>query len=283
LKNLGRYEEAISSYDQALEIKPDKHEAWNNRGISLDDLGRYEEAISSYDQALEIKPDKHEAWYNRGNIHRRLGHHEQALADLHRAIELDSEYAWAIATRGQTYAQLQQYETALQDLDHAIKLDPDYTWAIGYRGELYLWLHRYEAAFSAFNHTLEKEPDNDWTYYCRALAVVLMSGISQELDATCQPSASTPTTSDAAILDLAQAIQLAQTAYDKTPKNWYDHFNLALYRLAAGHHSDAQTLYETGLKTAPGWAIGMAYRDLRDYLHLFPADETARKWCDRLS
>jgi len=60
------YEQAIASYDQALEIKPDKHQAWYNRGIALGNLGRYEEAIASYDRALEIKPDYHEAWYNRG-------------------------------------------------------------------------------------------------------------------------------------------------------------------------------------------------------------------------
>jgi tetratricopeptide (TPR) repeat protein len=59
-------EEAIASYDKALEIKPDYHEAWNNRGNALGDLGRLEEAIASYDKALEIKPDYHEAWYNRG-------------------------------------------------------------------------------------------------------------------------------------------------------------------------------------------------------------------------
>jgi Flp pilus assembly protein TadD len=52
--------------DQALEIKPDDHEAWNNRGIALGNLGRFEDAIASYDQALEIKPDFHQAWYNRG-------------------------------------------------------------------------------------------------------------------------------------------------------------------------------------------------------------------------
>src|SRR5262245_19791933 len=32
----------------------------------LDELGRYEEAVASYDQALEINPDKDDAWYNRG-------------------------------------------------------------------------------------------------------------------------------------------------------------------------------------------------------------------------
>jgi superkiller protein 3 len=40
-----------------VEFKPDKHEAWYNRGNSLGNLGRYEEAISSYDKAVEFKPD----------------------------------------------------------------------------------------------------------------------------------------------------------------------------------------------------------------------------------
>ncbi|MGB5595240.1 MAG: tetratricopeptide repeat protein, partial [Crocosphaera sp.] len=66
LDDLGRYEEAIASYDKALEIKPDKDEAWNNRGVALYNLGRYEDAIASYDKALEFKPDDHEAWNNRG-------------------------------------------------------------------------------------------------------------------------------------------------------------------------------------------------------------------------
>ncbi|MDY6786372.1 MAG: tetratricopeptide repeat protein [Cyanobacteriota bacterium] len=30
-------------------------------------MGRYEEAVASYDAALKIKPEYHEAWYNRGN------------------------------------------------------------------------------------------------------------------------------------------------------------------------------------------------------------------------
>jgi tetratricopeptide (TPR) repeat protein len=57
LRNLGRLEEAIASYDKALEFKPDSYEAWYNRGYALGNLGRGEEAIASYEKALEIKPD----------------------------------------------------------------------------------------------------------------------------------------------------------------------------------------------------------------------------------
>jgi tetratricopeptide (TPR) repeat protein len=42
---------------QSLRNQTRLHEAWNNRGNALDDLGRGEEAIASYDKALEIKPD----------------------------------------------------------------------------------------------------------------------------------------------------------------------------------------------------------------------------------
>jgi len=40
------YAKAIVSYDKALEIKPDLHAAYYNRGIALDDLGRLEDAIA---------------------------------------------------------------------------------------------------------------------------------------------------------------------------------------------------------------------------------------------
>ncbi|WP_448600071.1 CHAT domain-containing protein, partial [Thermoleptolyngbya sp.] len=61
----GDFQGAIACYDQALKIKPDKHEAFHNKGSALYALGRHEEAIACYDQALKIKPDSHEAWIGR--------------------------------------------------------------------------------------------------------------------------------------------------------------------------------------------------------------------------
>jgi tetratricopeptide (TPR) repeat protein len=245
-------------------------------------LGRYEEAIASYDRAVDIKPNYGKALANRGDTYRRLGQHELAIADFNRAIELKPDYTWAIAHRGQTYSQLQHYETALHDLDRALDIDPDYTWAIGFRGELYLWLHRYDKAIEVFNQKLNKNPDNDWTHYLRALALAKTSGVDAVLDAHHPAAANLPERVEPAIADLTQAIQLAQTAREKDPDDWQNTFNLALYYLAAGHSPEAQALYESGLSLAPAWLISMAYRDLRDYLQLFPADNMAQYWCDRL-
>ncbi|WP_072060870.1 tetratricopeptide repeat protein [Crocosphaera watsonii] len=92
LYNLGRYEEAIASYDQALEIKPDKDKAWYNRGIALHNLGRLEETITSWDKALEISSNDYEAWYCRGNVLFFLGKHDEALESYLKARELQLDY-----------------------------------------------------------------------------------------------------------------------------------------------------------------------------------------------
>ncbi|MFM6040515.1 MAG: CHAT domain-containing protein, partial [Sphaerospermopsis kisseleviana] len=63
----GRHEEAIISYNKAIEINPDFYQAWHARGGALHNLMQYEEALASYDKALEIKPDYHYAWIGRGN------------------------------------------------------------------------------------------------------------------------------------------------------------------------------------------------------------------------
>ena len=61
---MGRLEEAIASYDKALEFKPDYDDAWYNRSNVLHQLGRLEEARASHNKAREIKPDEYEPWDN---------------------------------------------------------------------------------------------------------------------------------------------------------------------------------------------------------------------------
>lgn len=48
------YEEAITSYDKALEYQPDQSESLRNRSIALYYLGRYEEAQSTYGRSLRF-------------------------------------------------------------------------------------------------------------------------------------------------------------------------------------------------------------------------------------
>jgi len=66
LKELGRLDEAIACYNQAIALKPDFAEAHSNLGNVLKELGRLDEALTSYNQAIALKPDFAEVYINLG-------------------------------------------------------------------------------------------------------------------------------------------------------------------------------------------------------------------------
>ena len=125
LGNLGRYEESIDSYDKALQIKPDYHDAWSNRGIALGNLGRYEQEIDSYDNALQIKPDLHQAWYNRGFVLVNLGKYEEAINSYGKALQIKPDYHQAWSSRGIALWNLGRYEEAIISLFQSLRIKPD--------------------------------------------------------------------------------------------------------------------------------------------------------------
>ncbi|MDR9894100.1 tetratricopeptide repeat protein [Aetokthonos hydrillicola Thurmond2011] len=120
------YEAAIASYDKAVEIKPDYHQAWFNRGFALGELRRNEEAIASYDKAVEIKPDYHQAWNNRGFALRQLRRYEEAIASYDKAVEIKPDYHQAWFNRGFALGELRRYEDAISSYDKAVEIKPDF-------------------------------------------------------------------------------------------------------------------------------------------------------------
>jgi tetratricopeptide (TPR) repeat protein len=66
LENLGRHEEALASYDEATQLKPDNYEALLGRCRSLYDLGRVEECLRSIDRIVELYPESSDAYFLRG-------------------------------------------------------------------------------------------------------------------------------------------------------------------------------------------------------------------------
>jgi tetratricopeptide (TPR) repeat protein len=57
--------QALERFDRAIELGHADAELWSNRGIALQDLGRLDQAIDSYENALRIKPDHRLAAFHR--------------------------------------------------------------------------------------------------------------------------------------------------------------------------------------------------------------------------
>jgi tetratricopeptide (TPR) repeat protein len=151
----GDFVGAIESYEKAIEIKPDHHIAWGNRGLGLSNLGRNEEAIASYDRASQINPNYYDVWFNRGNILYNLGRKEEALASYNRAIEIkpDKNEAWL----GRGNSLVDDLE-ALASYDRAIEIKSDYYEAWDGRGTRLSKLGRNDEAIASYKKAIEISP-----------------------------------------------------------------------------------------------------------------------------
>ena len=61
-----KYDEAILTYDKAIELDQSYVEAWNNKGFVLYNQGKYDEAVQAYDKAIQLDPKDAEPRYNKG-------------------------------------------------------------------------------------------------------------------------------------------------------------------------------------------------------------------------
>ena len=177
----GNFQEAISLYNEAIQIKPDLSWAYNNRGVVYDDLGNYQQAIADYNKAIEFDPKYAGAYSNRGNAYDDLGNKEQAIADYNKAIELNPKDAGAYSNRGSAYHSLGNKEQAIADCNKAIELNPKLAEAYSNRGRAYSDLGNKEQAIADYNKAIELNPKLAVAYVNRGISYYRLGNIQQAI------------------------------------------------------------------------------------------------------
>ena len=105
----GEHRDAITDFDQAIQLQPDYVDAYYNRGVAKFHLGQSQIAISDYDIALRIQPDYAPAFVARGVAKASLGKHQDAIPDFDQAIQLEPDNATAYVNRGNARASLTNF------------------------------------------------------------------------------------------------------------------------------------------------------------------------------
>jgi tetratricopeptide (TPR) repeat protein len=80
-----RYASALGKFQNAVQLDPQRYEAWNYVGYTSRKLGHYDDALVAYDKALALKPDYPDAIEYRGEAYlavNRLDDAKQAYLDL---------------------------------------------------------------------------------------------------------------------------------------------------------------------------------------------------------
>ena len=70
----GQYEQALQKVQRMTSLKPQRRDYWYVAGTELVLLDRYDEALQSFQQCIDIKADDAEAWASMGSIHLHQAH-----------------------------------------------------------------------------------------------------------------------------------------------------------------------------------------------------------------
>jgi tetratricopeptide (TPR) repeat protein len=180
------YTEAIATYEQAVAINPQLHEAWYNRGVALASLGRYEDAIESYNQALALKLEDHDAWYSRGNALFHLGQIAAAVESYDQSIAMQPQNPGAWQNKGYVYYSCGQYPEAVRCYEQAIVCQPDKYDAWHNKGLAQFVAGNYAAAIADWQQTFDYSQNPAVPRYCaeatliRELIVELLPRFEQD-------------------------------------------------------------------------------------------------------
>ncbi len=142
LYNQGRDQEAVQSFENAIDIRPDYVDTYSNIVNPLNRLGELERALKYSKRALEIDPSRPVSHNNHGNLLRVAGFSGDAFRSYTKAIELAPNFVDAYSNRGNVLGDLGSSEAAIRDYRKALKLDPNHV--VCWSNFLYLINHSSE-------------------------------------------------------------------------------------------------------------------------------------------
>jgi tetratricopeptide (TPR) repeat protein len=157
---LGRYEEAIATYEEALGYKPGDLSLVLLTVSANVKLTRFERALQVITDFEDLLPEDPRLYFTRGNIHRYLGHTEAAVGDYRRSVAINGDAAPAWAALSGALVQARRFDEARTAVDRALDIDaavPDANFVLGQLlqrdGDL-------QGAEAAYLRELENSPDH---------------------------------------------------------------------------------------------------------------------------
>jgi len=100
-------------------------------GKCLQDLGRLEDAIVMYDQAIQLDPSQSGAYHNKACVLQILNRHKDALICLIQATEIDPLDKVAYEGQGILFSQFKEYERSALAFLKLLNIDKDAPYALG--------------------------------------------------------------------------------------------------------------------------------------------------------
>jgi len=154
-------EEGRFYIDKLIELEPTHVEALYKRGKSLAIFSNLlDKAISYFDRALEIEPNRPDIMSSKGEALLSSDKFEEAISYFDRALEIDPGNLNAIRGKGQALAELNEFEEAHSYLDRALEAQPNDDETLIRKGDAFRIEGNYDQAYQYLHKALEVNPEN---------------------------------------------------------------------------------------------------------------------------
>jgi tetratricopeptide (TPR) repeat protein/S1-C subfamily serine protease len=167
LWRLGRFEEAIKAFDEAIKQNDPKNAylAWYGKGLALGELGKAQPAIEALQQAINTLPKREDLknfhssiLQQQSVVYRYLENYEQALTVINQAISLVPNNPNHYNEKWSVLSELKRYDEGLAAITQAITLAPRALWYLN-RGILYHNQQKYNLALADYTKAIELNPN----------------------------------------------------------------------------------------------------------------------------
>jgi protein O-GlcNAc transferase len=169
LASMGMAEEAEGSFRRAIALS-DSADSYNNLGALWKGLGRLDDAIAAYREALARDLESVDAQYNLGIAYRFKGLMEPAADCFKRTIVIEPEHADAQAALGQTLLALDRAAEAVPLLQKVVALKPNDAELVCDLGNGLQTLGHLRHASAAYRRALEIDPKLSRAWYAAGCA-----------------------------------------------------------------------------------------------------------------
>lgn len=112
-EHLKEYEDAITSYNKAIEIDPSNEGAFISKGYCLLVLKKYQDTVECCDKAITINPEQVISHLLKMPALFKLGKHEESYATYNKVKDLDPKYFATWEYKGQVLGGFETFEEAI--------------------------------------------------------------------------------------------------------------------------------------------------------------------------